>query len=392
MTRILVAALCLLALTIALPGPAADASPTWKWTDATGVPDLGRVSFAHQHDGVGYVVAGKDRLQLWSVTLDARKPVWTELAAPPTAISRRARWTASKGTLVATGGEEDDKPWVFCARFDKGAWTTLPDLPQGRLLHTATLLRDGSVLVVGGRIAHKADVKGFDAKETGSALRLPLGAKAWQGAPTLPDARWLHTATLLPDDTVLVVGGSNEAVENGPSEDLGLPTTWRLDAAGKAWSAAAKLPSPRYGHEATLTKAGVVITGGEIDGVGSSTDDVAVFSTQKSSWRALRRAPYAPSSHAVSVLSDGRLLVTGGTDVFTDGAMPFSLDGAYVVDASRGKYTKVRKMPVGRSGHWTLVGKHGALVLGGSSLPFIPDPDHYDKPWTDTPPRFLRFK
>ena len=391
MTRPLPVFACVIALVVGAASAHASPPSRWKWKDLKGTPALGPVVFTAQHAGTGYVVAGEDALALWGVTLDSKRPVWTVRPAPPASVGTRARWDARGDTFVAVGGEHDNIPLQTGAQFKDNAWKDLPPLPQGRLIHTTTLLADGAIVVIGGRIADKPGTKGFDAPETASALWLAPGATSWTALPPLPEPRWLHTATALPDGSILVAGGTNEAREQGPDDALGLTPAWRLSADKKAWLPAGSLPTPRYGQDAILTAAGVLITGGEIDGVGSATDAVDLFDPKTSTWKALGRAPYAPSSHATCLLADGRVLVTGGSDVFTDGALPFTLDGAYVIDAARGTFSKVRKMPVGRSGHSVLVGKRGVLVLGGSSLPFKPDPDHYEKPWVPAPPRWLWF-
>lgn len=387
----LVAAIVFLSTSVASAGAPLPATSRWKWTAPKGAPELGTVAFGAQHNGIGYVVSRTDRWGMWQVALD-KTLAWTALPAPPASLAPRAAWSHDGATLVAVGGERDDILSSTAARYSGGRWEQLPALPQGRILHTVTILTDSSVLVIGGRVAASPDVKSFDATETATALVLRPGAKVWTPAPSLPTPRWLHTATRLTDGTVLVAGGSNEATENGDSDVMGIGPSWRLDARAGAWTSAGQMPTPRYLHEAIATPAGVLIVGGEVDGVGSATDAVVLFEPVKGRWRSLGKAPYATSGPAVAALPDGRVLVTGGGDVFTDGALPFSVDGAYVVDAATGRFDKVRKMPVGRAGHVVLVGKNGALVLGGSGLPFKPDPEQYEKPWAPSPPRLLRFR
>jgi hypothetical protein len=65
--------------------------------------------------------------------------------------------------------------------------------------HTATLLPDGRVLVVGG---------GNGTGPTASEELWDPATATFSRAGSLAGARMMHTATLLPDGRVLVVGGS----------------------------------------------------------------------------------------------------------------------------------------------------------------------------------------
>src|SRR5438046_341271 len=77
------------------------------------------------------------------------------------------------------------------------------EMVEARSSHTATLLADGKVLVVGG--------EGLDAKRRpirlASVELFDPDSRIWSPAGNLSTARSGHTATLLPDGRVLVVGG-----------------------------------------------------------------------------------------------------------------------------------------------------------------------------------------
>ena len=71
-------------------------------------------------------------------------------------------------------------------------------MATGRMLHTATLLTSGKVLVAGG---------GFGVTFLASAELFDPAKGAWTATGSLATGRYAHTATLLPNGKVLVAGG-----------------------------------------------------------------------------------------------------------------------------------------------------------------------------------------
>lgn len=86
-------------------------------------------------------------------------------------------------------------------RYDPASnlWSPMASLAAGRYAHTATLLLNGQVLVVGGYGA------GYT---TGAELCNPQ-TNAWHAAGALAAGRVYHTTTLLPSGKVLVAGSYN---------------------------------------------------------------------------------------------------------------------------------------------------------------------------------------
>jgi len=125
-------------------------------------------------------------------------------------------------------------------------WTDTGDLNLGRGDFTATLLRDGTVLVTAPH----------ETSTTAELYDPATGAWTWTGA-----AKYIrlgsYTATLLPDSTVLVVGSV-------PNDGL---RTELYDPATGTWAdAPSSLESREYGT-ATLLQNGTVLAAG---GRGSS--------------------------------------------------------------------------------------------------------------------------
>jgi hypothetical protein len=81
-----------------------------------------------------------------------------------------------------------------------GSWTATGSLTNARYLHTATLLPNGMVLVAGGFNDSSGDLSGAELYNPASGT--------WTDTDSLTNARYWHTATLLPNGMVLGGRGS----------------------------------------------------------------------------------------------------------------------------------------------------------------------------------------
>jgi hypothetical protein len=91
-----------------------------------------------------------------------------------------------------------------------GQWTSTGAMLEGRIYHTATLLPGGTVLVAGGANGV------VDPFPLGSAQLYDPGTASWTATASMIKAHGSHTATLLRDGTVLVTGGG----QDGASAEL----------------------------------------------------------------------------------------------------------------------------------------------------------------------------
>jgi N-acetylneuraminic acid mutarotase len=133
-------------------------------------------------------------------------------------------------------------------------WTPGVEALAGTSFATATLLADGSVLLVGG----------LQARSFASILD-PAG-RSWSALPSNAQVRYWHTATTLRDGSILVAGGRTSSF-NGVDYTYGAAEVGeRFDPASQSWSDAGKHVEPRFSHTATLLRDGrVLVVGGLVD-------------------------------------------------------------------------------------------------------------------------------
>ena len=111
-------------------------------------------------------------------------------------------------------------------------------------------LPDGQVLVTGG----------WDVNHAVAAAELyDPGTRSWSATGSMATPRAFHTATLLPDGSVLVAGG------DGP-----LASAELYDPSGRTWTATARMGTPRAYHTATLLPDGEVLVAG---GMGAASTE-----------------------------------------------------------------------------------------------------------------------
>ena len=124
------------------------------------------------------------------------------------------------GTVLVAGGDAPSGPgaraWPHAELYDPvtGTWDATHGMITPRLGHTATLLPDGRVLVLGGRVHGGADSALLHEAELYDAV-----TGRWAAVGEVIGARSGHTATLLPDGRVLVVGGYGSELQSAELYD-----------------------------------------------------------------------------------------------------------------------------------------------------------------------------
>lgn len=168
-------------------------------------------------------------------------------------------------------------------------WVPTGELNGGRYLHTATLLRDGRMLVAGGINRSFAITASAELYDPATGASTAIGS-------------------------MLVAGGSTD--KRGPRN--GITVAELYDPASQTWSATGSLSTGRYSHTATLLhNGGVLIAGGGIS-IHAETATAELFDPTSGAWRQGASLSTARQSHTATRLRDGSVLVAGGVKDIID--------------------------------------------------------------------------
>jgi hypothetical protein len=192
-------------------------------------------------------------------TYDGDADAWAPAGSFVDARAHHTATTLVDGRVLVLGGHQNtpsssaDYP-ISASIYDEdvGGWQPVADWATSRGWHTATRLDNGRVVVIGGFIP-SIFVALTDVYDPGT--------NTWSSGPNLPLARDQHTATLLGNGNVLVTGGE----VTGPMPGVAYPTNdaWLLAADASAWGGTNPNAIHRYGHSATLLDDGrVLVVGG----------------------------------------------------------------------------------------------------------------------------------
>lgn len=220
-----------------------------------------------------------------------------------------------------------------------------------RSQHTATLLSNGKILLVGGSL----ELDDFVADEE---LFDPItGSSTWIAPLHTP--RHGHTATLLLDGRVLVIGG------------YGLPQQWLSDAevydpVSDTWSIVPPQYSHGTAHTATLMQDGRVLVVGGCIGGGVCTNRVEIFDPKSDSWSEAASLLSSRFGHTAQLLANGHVLVAGGTAEIT-GIPTDGTASIYEPETNTWAATGVMNTPR-QQGESVRLNNGSVLVAGGISL------------------------
>jgi hypothetical protein len=262
------------------------------------------------------------------------------------------------GRILVAGGESGPNNPLASAEIlstSLGTFTGAGPMSLPRANHTATLLVNGRVLIAGGFTASSSSAP------TNSADIFYPNTNMFEPTSPMNVARARHTATLMPDGTILAVGG--ESI----SGTTPLSSVESFDPRTLAWTVKASLPIPLFDHAAVLLQNGnLLVVGGQTTSGPSAA--VYEYSPSGNSWttKASMNAggPGPLYQHTATELFDGRVLVAGGNN---GGGETTS---SYFYDPNANTWTAtLGSLNTARYGHTaTLLPNDTVMISGGYSI------------------------
>lgn len=284
-----------------------------------------------------------------------------------------------------------------------GQWVSVPDMQVARIIHGVVVLNNGKVLVTGG-----GTLGGSSQYTAISQLYDPV-TQTWSSTTSMNEVRgiWGNSIVKLNDGRVLVAGGETDNGVSMASSELYDPST-------EMWTATGSLNTARQGAVMVLLHDGrpmiiggngvlgspnqrlasaeiydpftgtwsntidmnkaralqgtgvIVLQDGRVLVVGGDTngpDNTAeIYDPSTNAWTFTQPIPYVQFLETVTLLSDGRVLATGGSD--NTQTLPY----AALFDPATNAWTQVASMHIDRGDHnAALLSDGNVLVFGGNS-------------------------
>lgn len=230
-------------------------------------------------------------------------------------------------------------------------FTATGGLSGYRGTHTATLLKNGMVLLAGGEVSGTS-------LATAELYDPATGTFTATGNLNVP--RHNHTATLLNDGTVLIAGGSSRIGRNPPTK---VPCAELYDPAAKSFKLTGCLGTARDEHTATLLDSGkVLIAGGNANPPGGYLASAELYDPATSAFTPAGMMGKTRSLHTATLLKNGMVLIAGGADPTRNAG---AIADAELYNPESGAFVATGKLQAARYRTSALLLNTGAVLLSG---------------------------
>jgi len=220
-----------------------------------------------------------------------------------------------------------------------GKWVLTGNLTENRSKHSAVVLNNGQVMVIGG------DNSPNGTKRTVELYDLNSGT--WHTTTSMNNSHANHASVVLPDGRVLVVGGNF------------IKTAEIYDPNTEIWSLTGNVVEYREGHTATLLPNGQVLVAG-----GNFKNSAELYDPTTNTWTATGTMNFARGSHTATLLPNGKVLVAGGQE------STYERVSAELYDPTIGTWSTTGSMAEGRYSYAAVLLPNGKVLVMGGRISF----------------------
>jgi hypothetical protein len=224
-------------------------------------------------------------------------------------VVERDQWAMSTlladGRVLVTGGVDYsvlDSPYLSSAEiYDPatGVWSKTGPMVKGRGGHTATLLKNGKVLIAGG-CDNDNTAELFDPGTNAFSTLGKMAVSATCGS----------TATLLPNGSVLLEGGASTGVAASKLAEIYDPATGRFSRTGSMATARSDAQAVLLGDGRVLVAGGDQESDNEVDLNSAEIYNPATGKFTEAGYMETPRTQFS-----ATLLGNGSVLVAGGSNV-----------------------------------------------------------------------------
>lgn len=251
-------------------------------------------------------------------------------------------------TLLASAGSAS----AVSQPFTVNGFCEAGNMSVARRFGTATLLRNGKVLITGGGL--NPVLASAESHDPSSGQFTLTGS--------MSVAREFHTATLLPNGKVLMAGGDNRTSPALSSAEL-------YDPATGAFTLTGSMNAAHDGHTATLLADGRVLIAGGYDQTGLAVNSAELYDPAGGTFAVTGNMVSGRGQHTASLLANGTVLLAGGIDINNN-----ILATAEIYDPSRGVFAPTGSMSTPRIFQTESLLPNGKVLVAGGTVAFVPIP------------------
>jgi N-acetylneuraminic acid mutarotase len=291
--------------------------------------------------------------------------VWSAGASLVTGRGEHTATLLRNGTILVAGGTDGRGKALASAEVynpKTNQWAPGGTMMATRLDFTATILANGKVLVVGGQD------QPFPSTSLASAELYDPTTNSWLPAAPMSAGRARHSATGLPDGRVLVVGGQSFTLRGGGIFENQPVSAEVFDPATNGWSPTSPMSTYRLGQTATLLRDGRVLVAGGTDGI-APVRSAEIYDPKQDRWTAAASMTTALAGHTATLLPNGDVLVIGHVETDALGNLIIPLSSAEVYDPRVDRWSAVAGMRSARDGDTATLLSSGTVLVVGDTRP-----------------------